>query len=125
MADNNNSLGMDAKTAGWFSYILSIISAIIVLATCRDDRNVRLHAWQSLFLGCFMIAAYIVLAIIVAIAAAASGFVFFYSGFVFFSILNWLLGLGWLALTIICIIQASQNSIFKIPVIYNWAEKMK
>ena len=52
MSDQKNSLGMDEKTASWFAYILSIISAIILLATEKDNKTVRLHAWQSLFLGC-------------------------------------------------------------------------
>jgi len=38
---------MDQKTASWFAYILSIISAIILLATEKEDKTVRLHAWQS------------------------------------------------------------------------------
>jgi uncharacterized membrane protein len=122
MTDNKNSLGMDEKTASWFAYVLSIISAIILLATEKDNRTVRLHAWQSLFLGCFMVAVYIVLAII----AAIIGFgLYFSGGFIFFSILYNILWIGWLVLTIICILKATQNDIFKIPVIYNWAEKMK
>ncbi len=113
---------MDEKTASWFAYVLSIISAIILIVTEKDNRTVRLHAWQSLFLGCFMVAVFIVLWIIMAII----GFGLFLPGLlVLFSILQTLLWIGWLVLTIICIIKATQNDMFKIPVIYDFAAKMK
>lgn len=122
MTDNKNSLGMDEKTASWFAYVLSIISAIILIVTEKDNRTVRLHAWQSLFLGCFMVAVYIVLGIITGIIGIG---LFFSGAFVIFSILYNIVWVGWLVLTIICIIKATQNDIFKIPVIYDFAAKMK
>ena len=108
-------MGMDQKTASWFAYILSIISAVILLATEKENRTVRLHAWQSLFLGIVWVAVWIVFGILM--------FVPFL--WVVFSIILWLLGVGFLVITVICIIKATQNDMFKIPVIYNWAEKMK
>ena len=129
MTDNKNSLGMDQKTASWFSYVLSWLSAIIILATEKDNKIVRQHAWQSLFLGCVMTAAFIVLGIILSIAAPATIWGLALYGmspiYIIFSIIDWLLGLGWLVLSIICILKALQNDMFKIPVIYGWAEKMK
>lgn len=108
-------MGFDQKTASWFAYIISIISAIIILATEKDNRTVRLHAWQSLFLGCVWVAVWIVFGILMFIPFL----------WVLFSIILWLLGVGFLIVTVICIIKAVQGDIFKIPVIYNWAEKMK
>ncbi len=129
MTDNKNSLGMDQKTASWFSYVLSWLSAIIILATEKDNKIVRQHAWQSLFLGCVMTAAFIVLGIILSIAAPATIWGLALYGmspiYIIFSIIDWLLGLGWLVLSIICILKALQNDMFKIPVIYGWVEKMK
>ena len=126
MTENKNSLGMDQKTASWFAYVLSIISAIILLVTEKDNKIVRQHAWQSLLLGCVIWGAYIVLAIIAAIIGAMAGFMFYLSAwFLFFSILYYILWIGWLVLTILCIIKATQNDMFKIPVIFNWVEKMK
>ena len=46
MSEQKNSLGMNEKTAGWFAYVLSIISAVILLATEKDNKTVRTHAWQ-------------------------------------------------------------------------------
>ena len=115
---------MDKKTASWFAYILSILSAIIVLVMEKNDKEVRTHAWQSLFLGCFVWAIVIILGIISAIIVAANPFAAL-GGVVFISVLNWLLSIGWVVLTIICILKATQNDIFKLPVIYNQAVKMK
>jgi uncharacterized membrane protein len=115
MSDQKNSLGMDEKTASWFAYIVSIISAIILLASEKDNRTVRLHAWQSLFLGCLWVALWIVLGLL--------GWIPFV-GIVFWIIL-YLAHVGFIVLTVICIIKATQNDIFKIPVIYGLAEKMK
>ncbi len=113
-------MGMDQKTASWFAYILSIISAVILLATEKENRTVRLHAWQSLFLGCVMAGIAIVMGIL-------SGILFFVIGLgiIVFSIISWIAWVGFIVITIICIIKATQNDMFKIPVIYNWAEKMK
>ncbi len=120
MTDQKNSLGMDEKTASWFAYVISIISAIILLASEKDNRTVRLHAWQSLFLGCFIVAIAIVLAILTAIFMwIAWGII------ILFSIISWIAWIGFIVLSVICIIKATQNDIFKIPVIYGWAEKMK
>ena len=112
---------MDKKTASWFAYLLSIISAIIVLAMVKDDKEVRTHAWQSLFLSCVVYAIAIILAIITGIATVT----FAWGLIIFISVLSYILWLGYLALVIICIIKATQDSIFKIPVVYGWAEKMK
>lgn len=120
MSDQKNSLGMDEKTASWFAYILSIISAIILLATEKDNKTVRLHAWQSLFLGCSIIVIGIILGIL------AGAFIFVAWGlFMLFSIISWLVWIAFVIISVVCIIKAVQNDIFKIPVIYGWAEKMK
>ncbi|MDD5018375.1 MAG: DUF4870 domain-containing protein [Eubacteriales bacterium] len=115
MSDQKNSLGMDEKTASWFAYIISIISAIILLATEKENKTVRIHAWQSLILGCVVIVAYIILFALAFIP---------YVGLLFM-ILYYLVWVSFLVLSIICIIKAAQGDIFKIPVIYNKAKDLK
>ncbi len=117
MAESKNSLGMDQKTASWFAYIVSIISAIILLVTEKNDKTVRLHAWQSLFLGI----AYIIFIVIVYILIAVTWRI--YGLWVVFRIISWLAWVGFIVLSVICIIKASQGSIFKIPIVYGIAEK--
>lgn len=132
MTENKNSLGMDQKTASWFAYVLSWLSAVILLATEKDNKVVRQHAWQSLFLGCVMTGIFIVFGIIISIAMPSSPEAILNMMFngipaivSIIGVIEWLLGLGWLALTIICILKATQNDMFKIPVVYGWVEKMK
>jgi len=119
MAEQNNSLGMDKKTMSWFSYVISIISAIIVLATEKNDKEVRAHAWQSLVMGCVFVLGYIVLGIIFAIvgwrAWLAVGWLF--------SLLYAVWGIGWLVFSVICIMQALNGHMYKVPVIYNLSQK--
>jgi len=114
---------MDKKTASWVSY-LTFIGAIIVLCTVKDDKEVRTHAWQSIFLCCAYAAVAIVLAIINAIIIAASP-VYLFGGFWLTTTLGWLAWVAYIVLDIICLVKATQDSIFKLPLIYTWAEKMK
>ena len=56
----------------------------------------------------------------------AGAFVFVAWGLVIlFSIISYLFWIAYVVVTVICIIKAVQGDIFKIPVIYGWAEKMK
>lgn len=119
MSEQKNSLGMDEKTASWFAYVLSIISAIILLATEKDNKKVRTHAWQSLILGCVYIVVLIVIGIIMgATMFGAIGL------FIFLGWISNLLWIAWLVLTVICIVKATQGDIFKLPVIYDKAKNL-
>ena len=115
MSDQKNSLGMDQKTASWFAYVLSIISAVILLVTEKEDKTVRTHAWQSLILGCVAAVAGIVLGILVLIP---------YIG-ILFAIIDYLLWLAFVVVSILCIVKAAQGDIFKLPVIYDKAVNLK
>ncbi len=126
MSDQKNSLGMDQKTASWFAYILSIISGVILLATEKDDKTVRTHAWQSVVLGCFFVAVYIVLGILAAIFFNPWNVVAYAMGaFSIWGFLYLIAGLGWIVITVICILKALQGDIFKIPVIYDKIKNLK
>lgn len=120
---------MDQKTASWFAYFPPVIGAIILLAVeSKENRTVRTHAWQGLILGCFFVAVYILLGILSAIFMPRSWdalYAFATGGYAIWSILYWLFSLGWLVLTIICVLKALQNDIFKIPVIYDKVKDLK
>ena len=115
MSNEKNSLGMDQKTASWFAYVLSIISAIIILVTVKEDKTVRTHAWQSLILGCVIIVVDIIFWILLFVP---------YVG-ILFAVLSYIAWLGFVVLTIICIVKAVQGDIFKIPVIYDKVKNLK
>ncbi len=131
MSEQKNSLGMTDKTASWFSYLFSIISAIIILVSEKENKEVRTHAWQSLIMGCFFIAVFILIGILTAIfmpnpftnPLAYAGAVV--GAFGFFAILNTIASIAWLILTVICIIKAAQGDIYKLPVIYNKVKDIK
>lgn len=117
MSEQKNSLGMDEKMASWFAYLLSIVSAIMLLVTEKENKTVRIHAWQSLILGCVFIAVQIILSIIMAIVGWGLGF------WLFLSWVSTLVWIAWLVLTVICIVKAAQGDLFKLPIIYEHAEK--
>lgn len=120
MSDQKNSLGMDQKTASWFAYVLSALSAIILLVTEKEDKTVRTHAWQSLVMGCFFVAIYIVIGILISIIS--------WHAIWLVGLLGWIdaiAGIVWLVITIICILKALQGDIFKVPVIYDKVKNLK
>ncbi len=112
MATNS---GMSDKDASWFAYVLSIISGIIVLAISNtNNRTVKLHAWQSIWLGIAWIVVYSVFSLI--------GLIPFMHGFML--LLRWFTTTAWVLITLFCIITAVNGSIAKVPLVYNMAEKM-
>jgi len=112
MATNS---GMSDKDASWFAYILSIVSGIIVLAISKTgNRMVKLHAWQSIFLGLAWLVVYAVFTLLGSIPIL----------FGFMLLLRIFSGTAWLIITIFCIITAITGSIAKVPVLYDMAEKM-
>lgn len=119
MAGEKNELGMDHKTTCWFAYVVSFISAIIVLATVKNDSKAREHAWQSLF---FAIAYAIVITVIYIIMVILPFWGVLWWLFRVISTLAWF---GYLGISIICIIRATQDDIFKIPFVYNFVEKQQ
>ena len=126
MSDQKNSLGMDSKTAGWFAYLFSVVSGIILLVVEKNNRTVRTHAWQSIIMGGFFVAVYIVLGILSAIfSPGLMNIMAWYGYYSTWSIIYLIVGLLWIVLTVICIIKALQGDIFKVPVIYNKVSKMK
>lgn len=117
---------MNQKTASWFAYVLSILSGIILLVTEKDNKTVRTHAWQSLVMGCFFTAVYILLGILASIFFNPWNYVAYAMGaFSIWSFLYFVAGIGWLVLTIMCILKALQGDIFKVPVIYNKVKNLK
>lgn len=109
----SNNLGLSNKNASWIAYVLSFVSGIFILAIEKDDKTVRTHAWQSIFLG----AAFVVLFIAFRIIGYIPFLWFLYV------MVRWLGGLVWFMVTLFCIINVINDSILKIPVIYDMAVK--
>lgn len=106
--------GLSNDAASGLAYV-TIIPAIIFLVVAPYNQNptVRFHSWQSIFLGIAWIAVWIVLAIVGMIPIVN-----------FIDIILFpLVGIGFLILWIIAMINAFQGKRFKLPIIGDLAQK--
>ena len=108
---------MTQNVAAALAYVLGLITGIIflVLAPYNQNRFVRFHAFQSIFLHVAWIAFWIVNMILTAMLPLTL--------MVVSSLLSLVVALGGLILWIFCIVKAYNNESFKIPVIGDLAEK--
>ena len=100
--------GLSDNAAGALAYV-TIVPAIVFLIVEPYNRNsyVRFHAWQSIFLGIAAIAIDTVLSVIPVVGWMLIPFV----------------GLGFLVLWVITLLQALKGKRFKLPLIGDFAEK--
>jgi uncharacterized membrane protein len=112
------STSMDPNVAAGLSYILGWVTGLIFFVIEKQNRFVRFNAMQSIVLYGAVTILYIVLTIL-------SSFLSFVVPLLgcLFSILFLVLGLGSLVLWIVCLINAFQGKLFKIPVIGDYAER--
>lgn len=109
-----NENGIPDKTARWLAYVASFITGIIVLAmSASKSKEIKTHAWQSIWLGLAAIALSIVLQIFDWLPVVGG----------FFKLLEGFVGLVWFLMTLVCIISAADGKIFNIPGIHKLAEK--
>ena len=108
------STGLSDDAASGIAY-LTIIPAIIFLVVAPYNTNpkVKFHAWQSIFLGCAWIAVWIILAIIGVIPGLN----------LLDLILFPVVGIAFLIIWLIAMIQAFQGKRFSIPVVGSFAAK--
>jgi uncharacterized membrane protein len=114
MPEEAAQTGLSDSAASGLAYV-TIIPAIIFLVVAPYNQNstVRFHSWQSIFLGIAWIAVWMVLAIVGMIP-----FVNFID-----IILFPLVGVGFLILWIIAMVNAFQGKQFKLPIIGDLAQK--
>jgi len=124
MADQNTPAagsggsGLAPNVASLLCYLCSFITGIIFLLIEKDNKEVRFHAWQSIFLGAAYFVVYIaltILSIIMGMMSAALATIFG-----LFGILAWL---AFFILTIVCMVRAYQGQRWKVPYIGDIAEK--
>ncbi len=112
--------GLNENMAGALCYLVGLITGILflVLAPYNQNRNIRFHAFQSIFLNVAWIACWIALAII--------GLVFVHIpilGAVVMLLLNFALGIGALIVWIYMMIKTYNGERIVLPVIGALAEK--
>jgi uncharacterized membrane protein len=114
MPEETVQTGLSDNAASGLAY-LTIIPAIIFLVVAPYNQNstVRFHSWQSIFLGIAWVIVWIVLGIV--------GVIPFLN--LIDVILFPLVGLGFLILWIIAMVNAFQGKSFKLPIIGPLAAK--
>ena len=127
-ANNQTStFGLSPNTAALISYLWIPITSIIVLVTEKENRLVRFHAFQSLFLGLGIFAFTIILSIIIGILTLVAGAVSPYAGLIVsvLSLLVWMvIAIALLGLWVLCLVKAYRGEMYKLPIVGSQAEKM-
>jgi uncharacterized membrane protein len=105
--DETAQTGLSDNAAGALAYVTFIPAIIfLVVAPYNANRNIRFHAWQSIFLSIVWFAI-CVIAIIPIL-----GWIVFFLGI-----------LTLVVLWVLCVLKASKGERFMVPVIGNLAEK--
>jgi uncharacterized membrane protein len=119
MADSNaagSTSGLTDNAAGAIAY-LTFIPAVFFLVAVPYNRNayIRFHAWQSILLSVAAIAVDLVLSFALVLA-------FMFSPFLHLAAWR-VIELFWLAVWVVCMVNAAQGKRFKLPVIGDLAEQ--
>lgn len=110
--------GLAPNVASLLCYVCTVITGIIFLVIEKDDKEVKFHAWQAIFLGAGAIALSIVLNVLGFVFASIAGFLG-----ILISILAFLVNIGIFIIWIIAMIKAYKGEHWLIPVIGNLAEQ--
>jgi len=124
MQNQKSALGLDGNVTALIGYIIGIVALVLIFIE-KDNKFVRFHAFQSVFLVVAYIALVIVMVVIgivVAIISAASSSLGTILGLLM--MLLWLVVVfGFLGALIFSAIKAYGGTMFKLPIIGNLAEK--
>jgi uncharacterized membrane protein len=114
------SAGMADNVASLLCYLCGLVTGIIFLALAPYNQNkaIRFHAFQSIFLSAAWFAVFIVERVIDAALLSIS------LGLVAMVALVWtVVGLGFVVLWVVLMVKAYQGQRWKLPVIGDLAEK--
>lgn len=113
-----SSSGLAPNVASLLCYICGFVTGIVFLIVEKDNKEVRFHAWQAIFLGVASFILQIGISILAAIFGAIS------------SVLGALIGilapvvwLVFLVFWIIALIKAYNGEHYKLPILGDLAEK--
>ena len=105
--------GLEPNVAGLLCYVLGWISGLVFLLLEKDDKFVRFHAIQSIF----------TFGVISAFAFVLGMFTLIPFVWIFFLIVNSLVGVLAFILWIVLMIKAYQGEKYKLPIAGDFAEK--
>lgn len=110
--------GLAPNVASLLCYVCTFVTGIIFLLIEKDNKDVRFHAWQAIFLGAAAFILQIAVAILTAILSAIAGAL----GSIV-SLLGMVVYLGFFVVWVICMVKAYQGVRWKVPFIGDLAEK--
>lgn len=110
--------GLAPNVASLLCYVCTIITGIIFLVIEKEDKEVKFHAWQAIFLGGAAIALSIVINVLGFIFASIAGFL----GLII-SVLGFVVNIGIFIIWVVAMIKAYKGEHWLIPVIGNLAEQ--
>jgi uncharacterized membrane protein len=110
--------GLSDNVAGVLAYI-TFIPAIIFLLLEPYNKivSVRFHAWQSILLTIAAVVIDVAFGIVLGIAML-------FAGFFVYGLLWKLIDLCWLAIWLVCVVNAMNGKCFKLPILGGLAEKL-
>lgn len=126
IVNQTSTFGFSPNGASLLAYIWIPVTSIIVIVTEKENRLVRFHAFQSLFLGLSLFALTLVLSVIIGILTLVGGAISPYLGLIVsvISLLLWLvIALAILGLWALCLLKAYKGEMYKLPIIGKLAEK--
>jgi uncharacterized membrane protein len=114
--------GLTDNAASALCYLLGVITGVVflVLAPYNQNKTIRFHAFQSIFLWVACVVVMIVWSIISGIILAATGFGF---GFSFLHLISLVINLAIFVFWVFMIVSAYQGKKIVLPVIGQLAEK--
>jgi uncharacterized membrane protein len=115
-AAGKSSTGLDANVAALLSYLFGGVGGLVFFLIEKESRFVRFHAMQSIMLNVGVIVVFIALTIVNVMLAFVSATL---AGL--FSLLWFVVMLGFLGLAILCMVKAFQNQEFRLPVVGDMA----
>ena len=114
MSEQTMQTGLSDNAASGLAYV-TFIPAIVFLATAPYNQNktIRFHSWQSIFLFVACVAVDVALGVLLHIPFLG-----------LMSLVLWpLVGLAFFIVWILCLIKAFNGQQFKLPIIGDLAEK--
>jgi len=121
-----SSTGLDENIASLLAYIAGWVTGLIFFLIEKNSRLVRFHAMQSILLNVLVIIVAIVVGIVISILVLILGQL---SGALagiasLLSVLFWLVfGIAVLLAWVLCLIKAYQGTMYKLPIIGEYADK--
>jgi uncharacterized membrane protein len=114
------SVGMTDNMAGALCYLFGFITGILflVLAPYNQDRNIRFHAFQSIFLNIAWVILWFVVFFVTLVFRAVP-----FLGFFISAVLNFVLGLGGFIMWLYMMFKTYNGEKIVLPVIGPMAEK--